>query len=160
MDLSTERRKLVLGGSGGIGKTQLAIAYARRHQDLYDSIFWLNATSSQALETGLQKLAQHVLSLEVSQHVDINHLLPLLSRWFSDPDNKRWLLIFDNYDEPDQYQISKYYPYASHGSIIITTRRPNKVLGTPLKLSHIVDIENSLQILKTRSGRQNMEFGK
>ena len=52
-NLSTEQRVLVLGGMGGIGKTQLAIAYAKCHRHSYESIFWLNATSSQTLEASL-----------------------------------------------------------------------------------------------------------
>ena len=27
---------------GGIGKTQLTVAYAKRHKDNYSAIFWLN----------------------------------------------------------------------------------------------------------------------
>jgi hypothetical protein len=37
-DLS-HRRVLVLGGMGGIGKTQLSIAYAKRHWGIYPSVF-------------------------------------------------------------------------------------------------------------------------
>src|SRR5438105_15679269 len=40
---SREHRRLVLGGKGGIGKTQLAIAYANHHRDDYESVFWINA---------------------------------------------------------------------------------------------------------------------
>ncbi|KAH7413253.1 hypothetical protein BKA64DRAFT_719184 [Cadophora sp. MPI-SDFR-AT-0126] len=36
------RRAVILHGLGGIGKTQLSIAYAKRHKDDYSSIFWLN----------------------------------------------------------------------------------------------------------------------
>jgi hypothetical protein len=44
---SPDRRVLILGGMGGIGKTQLTINYAKQHRDSYSSIFWLNATSRQ-----------------------------------------------------------------------------------------------------------------
>src|SRR5882762_7596440 len=36
------RRIVVLHGLGGIGKTQLAVAYAKRHKDNCSAIFWLN----------------------------------------------------------------------------------------------------------------------
>jgi hypothetical protein len=36
------RRTVVLHGLGGIGKTQLSVAYAKRHKDSYSAIFWLN----------------------------------------------------------------------------------------------------------------------
>jgi len=35
-----EQQRLVLGGMGGIGKTQLATAYAKQYQQLYQSVFW------------------------------------------------------------------------------------------------------------------------
>jgi MinD superfamily P-loop ATPase len=35
------RRVVVLHGLGGIGRTQLSIAYIKRHKDNYSVIFWL-----------------------------------------------------------------------------------------------------------------------
>jgi DNA replication protein DnaC len=55
---SREQRRLILGGMGGIGKTQLAIAYAKRHCGSYESIFWLNAVSEFALKTSLRSMAE------------------------------------------------------------------------------------------------------
>jgi len=158
-DLSVEQRRLVLGGMGGMGKTQLAIAYAEGHRHSYESIFWLNATSSKTLQASLHQLAQHVLPPDELKHGDDDQLMVQVSRWLSDPDNTRWLLIFDNYDDPDQYQITKYYPHASHGSIIITTRLPDLVDGAPIKVQHLHRLEDSLQILETRSERPNVKSG-
>jgi ATP/maltotriose-dependent transcriptional regulator MalT len=36
------RRTVVLQGLGGIGKTQLVVAYAKPHKDNYSAVFWLN----------------------------------------------------------------------------------------------------------------------
>ena len=36
---NSRRRTVILYGLGGIGKTQLAIVYARRHKDSYSAIF-------------------------------------------------------------------------------------------------------------------------
>ena len=158
--LSVDQRRLVMGGMGGIGKTQLAIAYALRHRHSYESIFWLNATSSKTLQASLHQLAHHILLPEELKHCDGDQLMIHVSRWLSETDNTRWLLIFDNYDDPDQYQITKYYPSASHGSIIITTRLPDLVGGAPVKvLRHLDRLEDSLQILETRSERQNVKSG-
>jgi len=158
-ELLVEQRRLVLGGMGGIGKTQLAIAFAERHRYSYESIFWLNATSSKTLQASLHQLAQHILPPDELKHCDDNQLIVHVSRWLSETDNTRWLLIFDNYDEPDQYQITKYYPHASHGSIIITTRLPHLVRGAVIKVQHLDRLEDSLHILETRSERQNVKSG-
>jgi len=57
-DQSSKQRRLVLGGLGGIGKTQLAIAYAERHRDIYPSVFWLNAASEAALKDSFRSMAE------------------------------------------------------------------------------------------------------
>jgi AAA+ ATPase superfamily predicted ATPase len=43
------RHTVVLYGLGGIGKTQLAIVYAKRHKDNYSAIFWLNIKDEDSL---------------------------------------------------------------------------------------------------------------
>src|SRR5882762_552325 len=43
------RRTVVLHGLGGIGITQLTIAYAKRHRDSYSAIFWLNIKDEDSL---------------------------------------------------------------------------------------------------------------
>lgn len=55
-ELASEQRRLVLGGMGGIGKTQLAIAYVRQHCDSYKSVFWLNATSVQTVKASWKSI--------------------------------------------------------------------------------------------------------
>jgi len=37
------RHTVVLHGLGGIGKTQLTIAYAKRYRDNYSAVFWLTS---------------------------------------------------------------------------------------------------------------------
>src|SRR6476646_3866571 len=61
---SLDRKVLVLGGMGGIGKTQMAIRYAKRHHTSYSSVFWMNATSESALRTSLRRLAPQILPSE------------------------------------------------------------------------------------------------
>jgi ATP/maltotriose-dependent transcriptional regulator MalT len=36
------RRVAILHGLGGIGKTQLTVAYAKRYRHNYSAVFWLN----------------------------------------------------------------------------------------------------------------------
>jgi hypothetical protein len=119
---SSARKILVLGGMGGIGKTQIAIRYAKRHYASYLSVFWVNATSESALRTSLRRLAPQILPGETVNQLDDDQLWAQISLWLSKLENSRWLLIFDNHDDPNQYQIEQYYPFVAHGSIIITTR--------------------------------------
>ena len=153
------RKVLILGGMGGIGKTQLAITYAKRHRHSYSSIFWLNANNEATLKNSLRTLANRILLPEMVSGLEDDRLSIHVSNWLSEQDNTRWLLIFDNYDDPDQYRVSKYYPFVAQGSVIVTTRLPDRVKGQQIRLRSMAKEEDSLQVLATRSGRKIAESG-
>jgi NB-ARC domain len=157
---SREQCRLILGGMGGIGKTQLAIAYAQRHCGSYDSIFWLNAVSEVALKTSLRSMAERLIETAKYEKLEDEQILLRVRRWLSETPNTRWLLIFDNYDYPDLFDIRKYYPHTAHGFIIITTRLPDQVSGKQIQVRPLEHIDESLQVLETRSERQNIKAGK
>ena len=156
---SPNRRVLVLGGMGGIGKTQLAVTYAKRNRSSYSSVFWFNASSESTMNNSLRGVANRILPLETVSKLDDHQLRIQVSNWLSELDNTRWLLIFDNYDDPDQYQIVEYYPSAAHGSVIITTRQPRRINGKQIKVESMTKVEDSLTVLATRSGRSNIQSG-
>jgi hypothetical protein len=154
------RKVLILGGMGGIGKTQLAITYAKRHRHSCSSIFWLNANTEATLNNSVRAVANRILPPETVSKLDDDQVWVRVSNWLSKLDNTRWLLIFDNHDNPDQYEITKYHPSVAHGSIIITTRQPDRVNGEKIKVQSMAKEEESLRILATRSGRDNVISGK
>jgi hypothetical protein len=156
---SPDRKVLVLGGMGGIGKTQMAIHYAKRRRTSYSSIFWLNAASESSLKGSFRILARRILPTDSANVIDDDQLWTHVSNWFSELDNTRWLLIFDNYDDPHRYNIERYYPYVSHGSIIITTRLPDRLNGRKIKIRSMNNVHDGLRILATRSDRAGIESG-
>jgi hypothetical protein len=156
---SPTREVLVLGGMGGIGKTQLAVTYAKRYGSSYSSVFWLNASSKTALLTSLRRLAREILP-EAEGQLEGDMMLTQVSVWLSNLENPRWLLIFDDYNDPNQFNIREYFPSVTQGSIIITTRQPDGVSGTKIKVRSMVEKEESLRILVTRSRRENVDSGK
>lgn len=156
----TEQRRLILGGIGGVGKTQLALAYAQRYRASYSSVFWLNATSDQTLKSSLREIAGQVLKPQDLDSLNDEAALARTLTWMADVQNTRWLVIFDNYDQPELLDIKPYCPYASHGSIIITTRLPDKVAGRQMRIQPLQDIDESIEILQARSGRANTKSGK
>ncbi len=151
---------VALYGLGGIGKTQLSIHFARRFVDIYSSIFWLNAQDESILKAGLVKLAAQVLEEpSVNNSCEEERMVQQVRQWFSRPDNDQWLMIFDNYDNPyvpgtTSYDIRDYFPYRVHGSILITTRSPKLGFAKQLAVKKLDDIDQSLSILATRSGRE------
>lgn len=60
------RSIVVLHGLGGIGKTQLCLAYAIRHEEEFSAIFWLNASDNDSLRLSFRAVAQHVLKYQPS----------------------------------------------------------------------------------------------
>ena len=168
--LLAPRRKsqnvVALYGLGGIGKTQLSIQFARRSVDIYTSIFWLNAQDESTLKAGLAALAAQVMAEQKSASIYDSHeeerMVQQLREWLSRPDNDGWLLLYDNYDNPlvpgitstRSYDIRNYFPHRVQGSILITTRSPRLGFAKQLAVKKLTDINQSLSILATRSGRE------
>lgn len=104
-------------------------------------------------------IAKQVFDVQDSRILEGEEALIKISRWLSDRKNTQWLLIVDDYDDPGQFSITQYYPLASHGVIIITTRRPDLVAGTEVRIEPLEKMNESLEILETRSQRQDAKVG-
>jgi AAA+ ATPase superfamily predicted ATPase len=74
----SNRTCVVLYCLGGIGKTQLAIEYIRRHKEKYTAMFWLNANDQDSLTLSFRDVAQQVLkyhpSTSLLSSVDLDDL--------------------------------------------------------------------------------------
>jgi hypothetical protein len=178
----SERRKVcVIYGVGGIGKTQLAIEYARLHKAKYTSFFWLDGKTEESLIRSLLMIALHLPKGQIS-NIDIQEIKGLeesreraqeVLKWFNLKGNTQWLLIFDNIDKTsyeeevsDQdaessssYDITQYFPRGDTGSIIITTCLQRLVsLGSQVHL-HKLNVLDSLLILEKHIGRSLKQMG-
>ncbi|CAG8979288.1 hypothetical protein HYALB_00012671 [Hymenoscyphus albidus] len=167
---SRPRRKVyVIHGLGGIGKTQLAIEFARKHHQRYNAVFWLNGSSRDSLCQSLvdiaRKLPRDELTADIAQElsnpkIDVEAVIRGVHQWLSLPSNRQWLLIFDNIDRDhtngqdlQSYDVKDFFPDADHGSIIITSRLSNlQRYGRGFKLS-IVDDEEAMTILENNADR-------
>jgi hypothetical protein len=161
----TGRQAINLHGLGGIGKTQLAIAYAKAHRDDYSAIFWLNIKDEMSVKQSYLRLARRI-SLECDDK-EQDKVVAEVKRWLEHAKNTRWLMVFDNYDNPKvpgnmdtgAVDIQQFLPEAHHGSIIITTRLSNVSVGRHIKVGKLEDIKDSLQILSDASHRENVMDG-
>ncbi|WP_182876981.1 FxSxx-COOH system tetratricopeptide repeat protein [Microbispora sp. H10670] len=122
-DLMTETTAAVLPhalhGLGGVGKTQLAMEYAHRFRQAYDLVWWIPADQPMLVKSSLAGLAREMkLPSAVSGGIEdaVEAVRDALRR--GDPYG-RWLLIFDNADDPEQ--INDIIPRGP-GHVLITSR--------------------------------------
>lgn len=133
------RQIFVLSGMGGMGKTQLAAQYIRRHHERYSAVFWLDGDSEDSLKQSIASGARRIppgqipeasRTFSTSEGVDLDLIVGHFLDWLSRPDNESWLVVFDNVDreyrapgtQQGAYDIANYLPEADHGSILVTTR--------------------------------------
>ena len=169
------RSAVVLHGLGGIGKTQLAIEYVRRHKEKYTGIFWLNANDEDSLRLSFRDIAQQVLKhhpstsmlASVDLEENLNQVVNAVKAWLEIPKNMRWLMIFDNYDNPRKtgnpdrsaVDVRRFLPGSDHGSIIITTRSSQVSQGRRIHVQKLPNTQEGLEILSNTSGRKGIENG-
>ncbi|RDW56928.1 HET-domain-containing protein [Coleophoma crateriformis] len=165
------RRIVVLHGLGGIGKTQLTVAYAKRYRENYSAVFWLNIKDEDSLKQSFTKIAtqisrEHPSASQLSSidMTDGSMVVDAVKSWLSLPDNTRWLIIYDNYDNPkvpgniniNAVDIRKYLPESYHGSVIITTRSSEVTIGHCIRITKLELLQDSLDILANTSGRDGL----
>jgi hypothetical protein len=164
------RRKVaVVHGLGGIGKTQLAVEFARKHHHRFSAVFWLDGSSEASLKQSfvdiVQKLPRSELTAEGAAQlsdatVEANVAVRECQRWLSISSNAHWLLLIDNVDrdhydqdDPQAYNVQAYFPHADHGSVLITTRLASlQRLGVGVKVG-TVGAEQARAILENNASR-------
>ncbi len=170
---ATSLRTLLLYGIGGIGKSQVASHYVHSTARHTLATFWVDARDRSSVELNLACIAQSVLGSLVTHYdeqtaatmfgfSDVTSLLsqePIppklirdasraLKRWLGRKSNSGWLILFDNYDNIDEFDIEEYFPSGDHGRILITSRRPDlqRIVGKSIEIS-VLDDGSALQLL-------------
>lgn len=163
-----KRKVVTLHGLGGIGKTQLAVAFMKEQSDVYSAIFWLNGKTEDTLKQSFAGMTarlhkEHPSSPLLNTAVKENNadqMITTIKQWLSKKNNARWMLVFDNVDNPrlpgiknpQGYDIRSYFPHAYQGSILITTRSSSLKIGKVISVKKIFDIQESMTILTSMSG--------
>ena len=154
-----------ISGMGGVGKTQVSLAHVRECAEEYSTVFWVNAADEISLRRSMAALSVVIdqkATPQVAQSTDDEKVqIEQVRRWLSVSGNDKWLLIFDNYDDPNLpgirsptgYDIRSFFPHRSQGSIIITTRSPRLTFGRQLRLRKLDDVKTGVAILSQRSGQ-------
>ncbi|MEU4768339.1 FxSxx-COOH system tetratricopeptide repeat protein [Actinosynnema sp. NPDC023794] len=109
------RAVVTVNGVPGVGKSELALEYAYRFSSDYAAVWWLSAHDRQSVLSGLAELA---VRLRQPGSTDYG-TLSALERLSNDPAYARFLLVYDNADDPDA--LAGLLPGGATGHVLITS---------------------------------------
>lgn len=139
-----------LHGMGGVGKTQLSVEFAYRYADRYDIVWWIPAEQQSLVLKSLRRLGQRLGTPDTASLQQAASLV--LDELASTP--LRWLLIYDNANEPDD--IAGLIP-ASGGHVILTSRNPTwSDVWDPIEVDVFERVE-SIELVRKRGGDVSVE---
>ncbi|TVY84254.1 Calcium-independent phospholipase A2-gamma [Lachnellula suecica] len=125
-------KRVALFGLGGIGKSQIAYEYAKRHMK-DRSTFWVRANTLENMEAGYLAIAT-LLQLEISPYRD--NVFLLVKGYLESDQAPPWLMVLDELDDKETMfaqdsngvEIIDYIPRSQNGHVLITTR-DSRIVG-------------------------------
>ena len=141
---------MVLTGTWGVGKTQLAAAYARaRLADGWRLIAWLNARDSESLLAGLAAVAEAAALSDGGSRQGTADAGQAVRHWL-EADGSRCLLVFDDAEDLDL--LRPFIPAVGAARVLITvTRELLAELGASIPVD-VFSAEEALALLDGRTG--------
>ena len=119
-----------LRGMRGVGKSQLASAFAERcEEEHWSFVGWVNAQSRERAVTELAEGARLILP---DAPDDPAAAARRLVGWLSSASDSDRLLVFDNVTDPDDLQ--DLVPRGHGMRVLVTTTGHHKTLGTPVEV--------------------------
>ena len=140
-----------VAGLGGVGKSQVAIEYAYRYANDYDTIWWVSAENSSAFQEAYKAFAQRKNLLHIDDTNDWLLVLETVKAWFDE--HERFLFILDNVE--DFNVLSGCLPRLS-GHVLITTRNKNAPLGMHVDIA-VFSPEEATSFLRERLNRDECD---
>ena len=81
-DTSSRLASIAIHGLGGVGKTQIALAYAYQKLDTVDAVFWISAEDEYTVEQDFSRVALDALKLPEAHHHAYRENTLLVLDWF------------------------------------------------------------------------------
>ncbi|KIL58773.1 hypothetical protein M378DRAFT_296070, partial [Amanita muscaria Koide BX008] len=123
------RKRFLLYGMGGIGKTQICLKFIEEYgEKWFSDIFWIDASSEHTIDLCLRQIAQ-------KHKVDSAPSAESALEWISGKSD--WLMVFDNADGGYQV-VAKFVPAGKEGNILVTSR--DKVLERITSPTHSLEV--------------------
>ncbi|KAJ6442265.1 tetratricopeptide repeat protein [Purpureocillium lavendulum] len=172
-----------LWGLSGTGKSTLARHYAELNKDKLSFVFWIRAESWETVVASYLEFANSLVEhystsakreqvesdlglvgvqdmLKVKSFIEldtprIRSVVRAIKNWFLRPDNRDWLLVFDNVES--SYDIFNFVPLALSGKVIFTSRDSNCCSwGTKLHVDAMTEQE-AIDLLESTLGKTALE---
>jgi tetratricopeptide (TPR) repeat protein len=134
-----------LYGMGGVGKTQLGLAYAQRYRAEYELGWWVPAETELGMLAALAELGVVLgLPTELPPAELAGRARDALR------ERSRWLVIFDN--APDPTGVAEFLPLAGGGHVLVTSRNPAwQGIADPVPVD-LLPLDEAVRLLVRRSG--------
>ena len=113
-------------GLGGVGKTEITLAYANTYQENYQYLWWVRAENPTTCDLDYQAFARRMDLC--GPEADRLEIITKVREW--QEQNKGWLFIYDNAMEYTSLQ--DYLPRFPKGHILLTTRNQHYQIGNLL----------------------------
>jgi hypothetical protein len=150
----------VLQGMGGSGKTQLALRCCQMAQESgFLATFWVNASSPFTVVQSYRSILRIISPGREVGNDDSEAILLIRNQirtW-----TERWLLVFDNYDNPKAFtsQAIRDYIPGQGGHIPFTSRhKDSSRLGHCVDLSRMTEEEGAELLLQATSTSEKPEM--
>ncbi|WP_179266202.1 tetratricopeptide repeat protein [Asanoa hainanensis] len=141
-------RALLLHGMAGVGKTETAIAFALRKRSELEIGWWIDSATRVTVIAALARLAEQ---LGIPSANDLEAAQAVVNRL---GEAERWLLIFDNAEEPAD--LDGLVPMATTGTVLITSRNPRFERLAEQMMVEPFDHEHAARFLTNRSGDRDV----
>jgi tetratricopeptide (TPR) repeat protein len=137
-----------LYGLGGVGKSRVAVEYARAHADDYSALLFVVAETPEALRRNLAALAGTLVPQLDTTDDEVRRGAAL--DWLNA--NPGWFLILDNVDsKPALAEVEKLLGGLTGGHVVVTSRLANFSANfQPLELD-VLTVEDAAAFLLART---------
>lgn len=155
--MATVTQPQALSGLGGVGKTQLALAYALRERHRYQAVLWVRAGSEDSLRSGFAELAVQLGLPGAKESRALDESVAQIRHWLEK--TERTLLVCDGADSPEI--LRQFLPRRGCGHILITSRAHDfQSLGI-VKPVEVVELSlpDAIEFLLRRTARTDSGAG-
>ena len=138
-----------LTGTGGIGKTAIAVEHCYRASADYQVVWWVRAARRESAVADLASLAEPLELDTRDDGVDLAAQYAAVRQWLDQHD--QWLLILDEAENDSTFR--SIVPQGGGGHVLVTSRDPAWRRAAEIVQSvQLLAADSSLRLLEMRTG--------